>query len=78
MPESVGAGPQHPGRIIVVTTAIVAAVVGLVTGQVAAFMLALIGCAVALCAGYALLRRLLGWKPLTIDDVFHLIGILHP
>ena len=78
MSEPVRTGPQHPGRIIVVTTAVVAAAVGLVTGQVGAFMLALVGCAVALSAGYALVRRLRGWKPLTIDDVFHLIGILHP
>ncbi|KMO44244.1 hypothetical protein VQ03_04805 [Methylobacterium tarhaniae] len=78
MSEFAGPGPQHPNRIIFVTTVVVAVSTWLVTGNVLYFMLALVGCAALLCAGYALIRRRLGWKPLDADYLFHLIGVLHP
>lgn len=78
MSDFLRTGPQHPSRIIFVTTAIVAAVVGLVTGKALPFMLALVGCAAVLCTGYALIRRRLGWKSLDGEYLFRLIGILHP
>ncbi|AWB22728.1 hypothetical protein DA075_18975 [Methylobacterium currus] len=76
--DRVGTGPQHPSRIIFVTTVVVAGAVGLVTGKFLSFVLALVGCAALLCAGYALVRRRLGWKPLDVDYLLHLIGVMHP
>ncbi|MFH6783021.1 MULTISPECIES: hypothetical protein [Methylobacterium] len=78
MSDFLETGPQHPSRIIFVTTVIVAAVVGLVTGKVLPFVLALVGCAAVLCTAYALIRRRLGWKSLDADYLFRLIHVLHP
>jgi len=78
MSKPIEVGPRHPSRAIFIATVVIAAVVGVVTGRVGAFMLALIGCATVLCAGYALIRRLLGWRPLDFDYLTNFLGILHP
>ncbi len=78
MSDTVAAGPHHPSRLVFVATAVIASAVGLVTGDIRAFGLAFLGAVVLLCAGYALLRRIFGWRPLSFDKLFHLIGVLHP
>lgn len=78
MSDLVASGPRAPSRPIFITTVVVASAVGLVTGDIRAFMLAVVACVVLLCAGYAILRHLLGWRPLTFDDLFYLIRLLAP
>lgn len=78
MSDTLAPGPRHPSRLVFVATAAIAGAVGVVTGDIRAFALAFLGSVVLLCAGYALLRRLLGWRPLSFDYLFHLIGVLHP
>lgn len=78
MSDAVSRGPRNPSRLVVVASVVAAAAVGLLTGRVWAFTVALVGCAALLCAGYAVLRRRLGWKPLEADDLLRLIGVMHP
>jgi hypothetical protein len=78
MPDAVIPGPRHPSRIVFVATAAIGTAVGLFTGSVLAFTLAILGSVVLLSAGYAILRRLLGWRPLSFDDLFHVIGLMLP
>jgi uncharacterized membrane protein YjjP (DUF1212 family) len=78
MSEPVESGPRHPSRLVFVATAVIASAAGLATGDIRAFVLAFLASVVLLCASYALLRRVLGWRPLSFDDLFHLIGVLHP
>jgi hypothetical protein len=69
-------GPDHPSRIIFVTTVLFG--VGFSTGSVAWFTLAVIACAGGLCAGYGLARRWLGWRPLNGDYLFDLVRVIGP
>lgn len=78
MSDTVASGPRAPSRLVFVATAVIASAVGLVTGDIRDFMLAVVACAVLLCTGYALLRRLLGWRPLSFDDLFSLVRLLAP
>lgn len=78
MSDFIKTGPQHPSRIIFLTTVIVAAVIGLMTGKALPFVLALVGCAAVLCTSYGLVRRRLGWKSLDVDYLFRLVHVLHP
>ncbi|WP_232630955.1 hypothetical protein [Methylobacterium sp. Leaf118] len=78
MSDPIGPGPRHPSRLVFVATAAIAATVGLVTGDIRVFILAGLGAVVLLCAVYALLRRRFGWRPLRVDELVNLVGILHP
>lgn len=78
MSDPVAPGPRHPSRLVFIATAVIASAVGLATGDIRVFALAFFGSVVVLCVSYALLRRLLGWRPLSFDYLFHLIGVLHP
>ena len=71
-------GPKNPSRIIFVTTTLVGVAVGLSTGHIGWFTLAVIGCASVLCAGYGLIRGRLGWRPLNGDDLFNLLRVISP
>lgn len=71
-------GPGHPSRIIFVTASLSGAAVGFGTGDLKWFTLAVIGCAAVLCTGYGLIRRRLGWKPLSADYLSDLIRVLGP
>ncbi len=76
--DRVGTGPQHPSRIIFVTTVVVAGAVGLVTGKFLSFVLALVGCAALLCAATRWSGVDSAGKPLDVDYLLHLIGVMHP
>ena len=71
-------GPEHPNRLIFVSVALVATAVGIGTGNIRLFFLTVIGCTTVLCAGYGLIRRRLGWKPLSFDYLFELLRLLSP
>lgn len=71
-------GPDHPSRLVFVSVALAAIAVGIGTGDIRLFFLAVIGCAVLFCTGYALIRRRFGWKPLSFDYLFELIRLLSP
>lgn len=78
MSHETARGPKNPSRIIFVTTTLFGVAVGLVTGHIGWFTLAVIGCASVLSAGYGLIRRRLGWQPLNGDDLFNLIHVIGP
>ncbi|MBE7204606.1 MAG: hypothetical protein INR70_43360 [Parafilimonas terrae] len=71
-------GPGHPSRIIFVATSLFGVAVGFASGDLVWFTLAVIGCAAVLCVGYGLIRRRLGWKPLSADYLFDLMRVLGP
>ncbi len=78
MADFLARGPEHPSRLIFVSVALIATTIGIVTGDIRLFFLTVIGCTVLSCAGYALIRRWLGWKPLSFDYLFELLRLLSP
>lgn len=71
-------GPRNPSRIIFVTVALFGTAVGFATASLAWFTLAVLGSAALTCAGYGLIRRRLGWKPLSGEYLFNLLHVLSP
>ncbi len=71
-------GPRHPNRAIFVSVALFGSAIGIVTADLRAFALAIVLSTLLLCAGYALIRRRLGWQPLSFDYLFALIHVLSP
>lgn len=78
MSDILARGPAHPSRLIFVSVAVLATVVGLGTGDIRLFFLTVVACTVLLCTGYAVIRRRLGWKPLSFDYLFELLRLLSP
>jgi hypothetical protein len=78
MSDFLARGPEHPSRLIFVSVAVIATAIGIVTGDIRLFFLTVIGGAVLLCTGYAVIRRRLGWKPLSFDYLFELLRLLSP
>jgi|GEM_PF-1257005 len=78
MSDFLARGPEHPSRLIFVSVALAATVIGIGTGDIRLFFLTVIGCTILSCAGYALIRRRLGWKPLSFDYLFELLRLLSP
>ena len=71
-------GPRNPSRIIFVTVALFGSTVGFATASLAWFTLAVLGSAALTCAGYGLIRRRLGWKPLSGEYLSNLIYVVIP
>lgn len=78
MSDPIGPGPRYPSLLVFVATAAIAATVGLVTGDIRAFILAGLGAVIVLCTVYALLRRRFGWRHLRVDERVNLVGLLNP
>ena len=78
MSDSTARGPRNPSRLIFVATALVGIATGFATGDVGAFILAVLICGTVLCTGYALVRRRLGWRPLNGDALFEMVRLLSP
>ncbi len=71
-------GPRNPSQIIFVTVALIGIAVGFATASLVWFTLAVIGSAALTCAGYGLIRRRLGWKPLNGEYLSNLLYVLSP
>ena len=78
MSEFLVSGPRQPSRLIFIAVSVVAATVGIVTMDHLSFVLAFFGSMILLCSAYALLRRWLGWRPLSADYLSHLFNVLVP
>ncbi|SDM20494.1 hypothetical protein SAMN05216360_101183 [Methylobacterium phyllostachyos] len=78
MSDILARGPEHPSRLIFVSIAVIATVIGIGTGDIRLFFLTVAACTVLLCTGYAVIRRWLGWKPLSFDYLFELLRLLSP
>ncbi|QEE43043.1 hypothetical protein FV242_10625 [Methylobacterium sp. WL64] len=79
MPDVTTRGPQKPGRIIFIATALVGTATGFITGDIVLFILALFGCASVLSVSYALVARRLGWQPVKFGELFDMVLLLaHP
>lgn len=71
-------GPRNPSQIIFVTVALFGTAVGFATASLVWFTLAVLGSAALTCAGYGLIRRRLGWKPLNGEYLSNLLYVLSP
>jgi len=78
MSDIITRGPKNPGRLIFVTTALVGIATGFATGDLGLFAKAVVGCGLLLSLGYVLVRRWLGWTPLTFDDLSAVVQLLSP
>ncbi|MDP4025218.1 hypothetical protein Q8W71_21545 [Methylobacterium sp. NEAU 140] len=76
MSDTMARGPRNPSRVIFVVTAVVSVATGLITGDISTFILTVIGSALLLCGTYAVIRRWLGWKPLSFDYLSEMIRLL--
>ncbi len=70
MSDVITRGPQKPGRLIFIATALVGIATAFITGDIVRFALAVLGCASLLSVSYALVARRLGWQPLKVGELF--------